>query len=216
MTERLHPLKLVSMLLTYPSDDLRDAVRELPDDELDDRTRGSLRELLDWYRSAPVTELQRSYVDTFDFTKRNSLHLTYHLHGDRRQRGLALLRLKQAYTAAGLDATEQELPDYLPMMLEFAAAAPEPAGRDLLAEHRVSIELIRSSLRDQDSPWAPLLEMVGRALPGLTRSQIARLRRLAAEGPPSEEVGLEPFAPPEVMPQDDGPQAQPLVGGIGG
>jgi nitrate reductase delta subunit len=109
----------------------------------------------------------------------------------------------------------EELPDYLPVMLEFAALAPDRAGRELLGEHRVAIELIRRSLRDEGSPWAPLLEVVARSVPGLSRSQLARLRRLAAEGPPTEEVGLEPYAPPEVMPQPGGPPAEPLVGGLG-
>lgn len=215
MAERIHPLKLVSMLLSYPATELREAVRELGADELDDRSRKQLGGFLDWYGTTPLTELQRSYVETFDFAKRNALHLTYHLHGDSRQRGLALLRLKQAYASAGLEMSAGELPDYLPLMLEFASLAPDPAGRDLLAEHRVSIELVRRSLRDQESPWEPLLDLVARSLPGLTRSQLGRLRRLAAEGPPSEQVGLEPFAPPEVMPAPGMAGAEPLVGGIG-
>jgi nitrate reductase delta subunit len=212
--EPIHPLKLASMLLQYPSAELRDAVASLERRDLEDPALGRLAPFLDWYRATPVTELQRSYVESFDFAKRNSLHLTYHTCGDSRQRGLALLRLKQAYAAAGLEVTDDELPDYLPLMLEFASLAPGPAGRDLLGEHRVAIELVRNSLRDQGSPWAPLLDLVGRSLPGLTRSQIARLRRLAAEGPPTEQVGLEPFAPPEVMPEPGGP-AEPLVGGLG-
>jgi nitrate reductase molybdenum cofactor assembly chaperone NarJ/NarW len=214
VAERLHPLKLVSMLLLYPSAELQEAVQELRGDELGGRATEGLGPFLDWYRATPLADLQASYVETFDFTKRNSLHLTYHLNGDRRQRGLALLRLKQAYAAAGLEVTPQELPDYLPLVLEFAALAPEP-GRELLGEHRVAIELVRSSLRDQGSPWAPALDLVAHALPGLTRSQLSRLRRLAAEGPPTEEVGLEPFAPPEVMPQPGGPPAEPMVGGMG-
>lgn len=215
VVERLHPLKLVSMVLQYPNGELQAAVRELDRGELDGRDADRLAPFMDWYRATPLPELQSSYVETFDFTRRNSLHLTYHLNGDRRQRGLALLRLKQAYAAAGLEVTPQELPDYLPLMLEFAALVPEPTGLELLAEHRVAIELVRRSLRDQGSPWAPTLELVARALPGLTRSQISRLRRLAAEGPPTEQVGLEPFAPPEVMPEPGGPPAEPLVGGVG-
>lgn len=214
--EAAHPLKLASLLLQYPSAELRQTLIDSRDDELgEERTIALLRPLLDRYRAAPLSELQRAYVEDFDFTKRNSLHLTYHLHGDRRQRGVALLRLKQAYAAAGMEPSDVELPDYLPLMLEFAAFAREPAGLELLGEHRVAIELVRRSLREQDSPWATALDVVDRALPGLSRRQLARLRRLMAEGPPTEQVGLEPFAPPEVMPQPGGPPAEPLVGGIG-
>ena len=97
MTDPLHPLKLVSMLLQYPSAELREAVRELSRDDLDGRSSKDLDGFLDWYRATPVTELQRSYVETFDFAKRNALHLTYHLHGDRRVRGAAT----NPYAAAG-------------------------------------------------------------------------------------------------------------------
>lgn len=162
-----------------------------------------MREFLDWYCATPAGELQSLYVETFDFTKRASLHLTYHTFGDRRQRGMALLNLKQRYAATGLDLLDGELPDYLPVMLEFAALAPEP-GVAALARHREALELVRAALHEAASPWAPLLDAVCAVLPPLTKLQGARVRRLAAEGPPFEEVGLEPFAPPEVMPVAEG------------
>jgi nitrate reductase delta subunit len=211
VAEPVHPLKLVSLLLQYPSAELQAELRAEPAPA--GREARELDDFLDWYRSAPLAELQRSYVEAFDFSKRQSLHLTYHVNGDSRRRGVALLRLKQAYAAAGFEVAPQELPDYLPLMCEFAALAPGDAGRELLAEQRVAIELVRASLSEQDSAWAPLLDVVTASLPGLSRRQLARVRRLAAEGPPTEEVGLEPFAPPEVMPDDGGGgAAQPLVG----
>jgi nitrate reductase delta subunit len=192
-------LKLLSLLLQYPHDELLAARAELAAaaDE-------PVRRFAQWWAREPASELQRAYVETFDFTRRNSLYLTYHVHGDRRQRGVALLRLKQRYAAAGLELLDGELPDYLPVMLEFAALAPEDVGLAALAESRDSIELIRASLRDAGSPYALLLDAVASLLPGLTGAQAARVRRLAAEGPPSEQVGLEPFAPPEVMPMGTG------------
>lgn len=144
-------------------------------------------------------ERQEEYVRAFDFDRRASLHLTYHTFGDRRQRGLELVKLKRRYAEAGLELTEAELPDYLPVMLEFAALAPD-AGLAVLARNREALELVRASLHADGSPWAPLLDATCAALPPLTSFQSARVRRLAAEGPPYEEVGLEPFAPPEVMP----------------
>jgi nitrate reductase delta subunit len=188
-------LKLLSLLLQYPSDELLAARAELAD-----AAAGRVARFADWWAGEPAGELQRTYVETFDFTRRNSLYLTYHVHGDRRQRGVALLRLKQRYAAAGLDLLDGELPDYLPVMLEFAALAPEDVGLAALAECRDAIELVRSSLHEVGSPYALLLDEVAALLPGLSSAQAARVRRLAAEGPPSEQVGLEPFAPPEVMP----------------
>lgn len=193
-------LKLLSLLLQYPSDELLAARKEVATE-----ARGkSLERFLDWWLACSPEELRRSYVETFDFARRHSLHLTYHVHGDRRQRGIALLRLKQRYAAAGLDLTGGELPDYLPVMLEFAALVPMEIGIAVLAESRDAIELVRQALRAAGSPYAHLLDAVAEALPGPTRVQAARVRRLAAEGPPTEEVGLEPFAPPELMPMGEG------------
>lgn len=201
--EAVHPLKLTSVLLQYPSAAALAAVGELDPAELaplHGRQAACIASFLDWYRDRPLAELQQTYVETFDFAKQRSLHLTYHMHGDSRQRGMALLRLKQAYAEEGLDSDTGELPDFLPLMLEFCALAPGPRSRELLDRQRPAIELIRDSLRREGSPYAALLDVVVDGLPGLTGRQLARIRRLAAEGPPTEQVGLEPFAPPEVMP----------------
>lgn len=192
-------LKLLSLLLQYPTDELLAARAELAE-----AADGPVGRFARWWASEPPQDLQRAYVETFDFTRRNSLYLTYHVHGDRRQRGVALLRLKQRYAAAGLDLLDGELPDYLPVMLEFAALAPPDIGLAALAEMRDAIELVRASLHEADSTYALLIDAVAELLPGLTTAQAARVRRLAAEGPPSEQVGLEPFAPPEVMPMGTG------------
>lgn len=212
--EPLEPLKLASLLLQYPSPGLREALASVDERDLRGlrKSRREVRALLDWYATTPVGELGRTYVETFDFSKQRSLHLSYHLHGDRRQRGIALLRLKQAYEAAGLELSSGELPDYLPLMLEFAAFVPA-AGRELLCEHAISIELVRASLRRDSNVYAGALDLVSEQLPGLTKRELARLRRLAASGPPTEEVGLEPFAPPEVMGDGVGGTPLPMVGG---
>ena len=132
-------------------------------------------------------------MQTFDFDRRASLHLTYHTHGDRRQRGLELVRLKRRYAEAGLPLTDGELPDYLPVLLEFAALAPAE-GETLLNELRVPLELVRARLHATESPYADLLDALVGALPKRTRAQAEAARRLAEEGPPAELVGLEPFA----------------------
>jgi len=216
MPERVDPLKLVSLLLQYPQPEI---LAEIATFDLEDvgPVTASQSEALEgfvaWYRARDLDELRQSYVDNFDFDRQRSLHLTYHLHGDSRQRGLALLKIKNAYREAGLDPDGAELPDFLPLMLEFAALAPGQAGEELLDRHRESIELVRAGLAKDDSPWTPLLDVIRDGLPGLSRRQMNRIRRLAAEGPPNEEVGMEPFAPPEVMPSQPGDTPMPLIGG---
>ncbi len=219
MAERVHSLKLVSLLLQYPSEERRQAAAAAGAVEVAPAGRRQaerLRTFCEWYAATPAAELQGLYVEAFDFTKQCSLHLTYHVHGDRRQRGMAMLRLKEAYRAAGLEPPGTELPDFLPLMLEFAALAPPDAGIALLEENRVAIELVRAGLAREGSPFAPLLDAVVDALPGLSARNLARIKRLATEGPPHEEVGLEPFAPPEVMPLEGPEGARPLAGSGGG
>lgn len=214
MPEQVHPLKLVSVLLQYPEPEAVAEVRSIGMDEIGPVSgpqREALARFLDWYRPQGLDALRQSYVDNFDFDRLHSLHLTYQLHGDSRQRGLALLKIKNTYRDAGLDPDGNELPDYLPLMLEFAVMSPDGAG--LLDRHRESIELIRGGLDRKDSPWTALFDVIRDGLPGLTRRQVNRIKRIAAEGPPSEEVGMEPFAPPEVMPNQPGEVPMPLIGG---
>ena len=191
--------KLLSVLLGYPDEALVEALPELRKAAAE-LTRGeqrALEPLLDGLAETPLAELRRAYVETFDFDRRCGLHLTYHTHGDRRQRGLELVRLKRRYAEAGLPFEGSELPDYLPVMLEFASLRPED-GRELLASFRAPLELVRAALHDRDSAHAGVLDALCEALPQPTARQLAEARRLAEEGPPAELVGLEPFGAPEL------------------
>ncbi|WP_112238650.1 nitrate reductase molybdenum cofactor assembly chaperone [Kribbella monticola] len=192
----------VSLLLDYPDEDLlaraallRSASRELPA-----AIGESLRSFLDHLEATPLPDLQADYVETFDNRRRCNLFLTYFAHGDTRKRGLALLRFKQTYLRAGFEPGEAELPDHLCVVLEFAATIDQRLGRDLMLDHRAGLELLRLSLRDKRSPWAPLIDAVTATLPALRGEERDAVRRLAAEGPPEEEVGLAPFASPQFSP----------------
>ena len=196
-------LRLGSLLLEYPDEQLFDATpamlavaREVPG-----RAGRELRDFLTLRAELGRDRAQEEYVATFDFHKRASLHLSYFRDGDRRQRGATLLGLKRRYREAGLELEGGELPDYLPAILEFAALAPGEDADAVLARMRPGIELLRASLHDIDSPYATVLDAVVSILPPLSAEELAEARRIAREGPPDEEVGLEPFAPPEVMPE---------------
>ena len=195
--------KLCSLALQYPDEELvaargelAAAVAELPGGAVS----ASLERFFSWFVQTAPLELARHYVQTFDLHKRSALYLTFYSLGDRRDRGLALLRLKKLYRAAGLPQDGSELPDYLPVMLEFAAHAPRRARRARALEHRAALELVRLSLREQHNPYAHVLDAVCEQLGGLSAGERLNLDRLIAQGPPQELVGLEPFAPPEVMP----------------
>src|SRR5439155_16220681 len=92
---------------------------------LDEQVGAPLRRFLDHAAATPLSALAADYVATFDQRKRCCLFLTYYAHGDTRNRGTALLALKQTYTAAGLRLTDEELPDHLAVMLEYAATTPQ-------------------------------------------------------------------------------------------
>ncbi len=188
--------RIVSLLLDYPNestieltDQLGAAAMELPAS-----VRAPIQNFLAHLAGAGQLQLAAEYVETFDMRRRSSLHLTYYAYGDTRKRGMALLRFKHAYRLAGLAIGDGELPDYLPMVLEFAAAVDHLQGERLLAEHVPVLELLRLSLQDHGSPYAELIGAVLATLPPISTADRRRIAELAAEGPPDEDVGLEPFA----------------------
>ncbi len=207
-----------SLLLGYPEERLladlpmiRGASHELPAS-----VGEPVRDVVVHLESRPLEALQADYVETFDRRRRNSLFLTYFAHGDTRKRGVALLRFKQTYLRSGfvLDAESEhggELPDHLCVVLEYAATVDQDLGWGLLLDHRAGLELLRMSLRDEGSPWAGAVEAVTATLPPLKGDEMDAVRRLAAEGPPEEEVGLTPYATPAFDPGPAAPSGpQPL------
>jgi len=93
-----------------------------------------------------------------------------------------------------VELDNRELPDHLPVLLEFAARVDPETGRRLLLEYRAVLELLRRSLADAGSPYARVLDAIAATLPEMSVPDRRRLAQLAAAGPPAEEVGLEPFA----------------------
>ncbi|WP_298458157.1 nitrate reductase molybdenum cofactor assembly chaperone [uncultured Cellulomonas sp.] len=200
--------RVAALTIEYPTVELIDMLPSLRA-ALAGLERGSehlsvpLEGLLDHLGSRPLTELEAQYVTTFDLARRRSLYLTYYAYGDTRKRGLALVQFKQAFRNAGFDLAADELPDHLAVVLEFASTgdtAAQEAGLRLLLEHRAGLELLRLALLDLGSPYAGALIAVSATLPPLAGPDREAVARLAAEGPPGEEVGLEPFAPPSYMP----------------
>jgi len=195
-----------SLLLAYPDEAfaqrlplVRQAVTSLPEP-----VGAPLGRFLRHVEATTLGELAADYVATFDNRKRCCLFLTYYQHGDTRNRGVALLKLKQTYRRGAMRLTDEELPDHLAVMLEFTASGDVGFGRGLLGEHRAGIELLRFALTDADSPWRWVLESVSATLPALRGEERVAVARLAAEGPPEEQVGLAPFAPPDYIPQPTG------------
>ncbi|GAA3389224.1 nitrate reductase molybdenum cofactor assembly chaperone [Cryptosporangium minutisporangium] len=199
--------QVASLLLDYPDEQL---IARLPlltaaVDPLPDRLADPLRRMIDHVEATPLEAQQAAYVQTFDLRRRSCLYLTYYRYGDTRKRGMALLRFKHLYTRAGLVLGAAELPDHLCVVLEFAATGDAVRAETLLQEHRAAVELIRLALEEQRSPYADVLHAVCVTLPPVEAADREAALRLARTGPPTEEVGLDPygtapFAPPEYIP----------------
>lgn len=184
-----------SWLLWYPDAALRE---RLPDirvavADLSGTAGEKLREFLREFDSWEWDEAQRHYVDTFDMRRRTALYLSFWTDGDTRNRGYAMLRFKQAYLSSGFEIGDEELPDHLSVVLEFAAIGNALSGDALLVENRVGIGLLAEALRAAKSPYALLVEAVLSTLPSLTPEIRERMAELARSGPPVESVGLDPF-----------------------
>ena len=203
MTSAQTELRLLALLLDYPDEHLlaaRDEIRAVLAQLEPSPRRDGLAAFASWLYATARLDVEHEYVASFDFSKRTTLHLSFYAYGDRRQRGMAMLKLKQRFAAVGLPLVEGTLPDFLPAVLEFAALAPAE-GEEVFAQLRAGIEIVRAGLHDAGSPYALLLDALVAGLPQLGRREREELMRLAADGPPTEQVGLEPFAPPEVMPE---------------
>lgn len=183
--------------LSYPDEQLRErvplmraALSEFP---------GALepfRQVLTDLVERPLMDLQAQYVQEFDLGKRHALHLSYWTDGDTRRRGEVLGSFKNVYRRSGaLVDTGGELPDFLPMVLEFAATVDLTAGRELLQRFRPSLELIKFGLLRDRLPHAAIVAAVCDSLPGASPADEQAVMRMAGYGPPTESVGLDPYDP---------------------
>jgi nitrate reductase delta subunit len=118
------------------------------------REREALLELIDEIGEGELLAAEERYVDLFDRGKALSLHLFEHLHGDGRDRGVAMVELKALYSDAGFDLATSELPDYLPVVLEYLSQRDMEEARDMLADCAHILTSIARSLIARQSHYA--------------------------------------------------------------
>ncbi|GAA1683991.1 hypothetical protein GCM10009830_34060 [Glycomyces endophyticus] len=182
-----------AMLLCYPDRAFLDRlplVRAAVAEQEPGEARESLTAFCAYALQRTELELGGEYVRTFDLKRRRALHLTYYTDGDTRRRGHALARIKEIYGACGWRLDAAELPDHLAVVLEFAARGDREQGERLLVRFQPGIELLRASL--EGSPYAAVLDAVAATLPPPDEAR-REAARLAAAGPPAEDVGLDPY-----------------------
>jgi nitrate reductase delta subunit len=184
-----------SLLLAYPDDGLAgrlDAVDELIG-HISGPPAALLGQTVAALRAREPMAAAMDYVATFDMRRRCTMYLTYWTAGDTRNRGREMLAFATAYREAGVQPPGGEAPDHLTVVLEFAATVDPEAGRRLLDQHRVPIDVLRGALADAESPYEPTVAAVCETLPAATDQEVRRAERLAKAGPPAEAVGLQPF-----------------------
>ena len=154
-------LKVLSALLTYPSAELQKAVPEMraaveAEGVLPQTHRRWLDRTLDEIATGDLFELQERYVLLFDRTRSLSLHLFEHVHGESRDRGQAMVDLKALYEQHGLAMCSGELPDHLPLFLEFLSEIPAAEARELIEETSHVLEAIRLRLEKRKVSYASI------------------------------------------------------------
>lgn len=182
----MQTFKVLSALLLYPTRELAEARAEMSavlarEALVNDSLRRGLCSLIDARADAQPLVAEAEYVSLFDNSRSLSLHLFEHLHGDSRERGAAMSDLVEQYRRRGLEITADELPDYLPLFLEFLSLQPLDEARAMLAEVADILGLIQARLAQRESGYA----VVFRALCAIARAQLdpAALAHAAAEKP---------------------------------
>jgi nitrate reductase delta subunit len=158
-------LKVFSALLSYPTAELQSAVPEMRtalDAEalLPQRNRDRIDRILEEIATGDLYDIQERYVLLFDRIRSLSLHLFEHVHGESRDRGQAMVDLKALYERHGLLMSSSELPDHLPLFLEFLSQIPEAEARDLIEEVSHVLEAIRLRLKKRKVPYSSVFSCI--------------------------------------------------------
>ncbi len=179
--------KALAALLSYPTEDLCRAARAgeieaiLADDGLvEPRGLRKLRPLLDELASWDVMDLQERYVDLFDRSRSRSLYLFEHVHGESRDRGQAMVDLKTMYAQAGLEIDSSELPDFLPLYLEYLSVLDAAEARTRLSQPIHVISAVGERLRRRKESYGGVFTVLEALCPeSLDKGE---LEQLLAEG----------------------------------
>lgn len=182
-------LKALSALLCYPDGALQAEAAALADFLLNTQSlsrpvRRALAQLAVELETGDLIDLQSRYVDLFDRSRSLSLHLFEYSYGESRDRGQAMVNLRERYREAGLDIAGNELPDYLPLLLEFLSQRPEAEAQALLGEASPVLHVLQERLTGRGSVYAPVfaaLEELGRQEPD--PKHLAELRQAKVDDP---------------------------------
>ncbi len=152
-------LKALSLVLSYPTAELQDAMPEIgavlaADPRFGPDTKAMLQDLSEDLAQGDLYDLQERYVMLFDRSRTLSLNLFEHVHGESRERGGAMVDLIETYRAGGFEPHTTELPDHLPVLLEFLATRPAREAQETLADAAHILEVLSTRLVRRESGYA--------------------------------------------------------------
>lgn len=181
--------KALSALLCYPSADLQEAAPQIAglleeENLLTAQARKSLMPLLRDLAVADLYDLQERYVLLFDRSRTLSLNLFEHIHGESRERGSAMVDLLETYRAAGFELHSSELPDHLPILLEYLATRPKAEAQEVLEDAGPIIAALAERLQRRETPYAAVLAGLAE-MAGVPKSsaRVAELLEIADDDP---------------------------------
>jgi nitrate reductase delta subunit len=184
-------LKALSLILSYPTRELKDAMPEIggvlaSDTRLTAAARRALRPLVESLAREDIYDLEERFVMLFDRSRTLSLNLFEHVHGESRDRGGAMVSLIETYRAGGFEPATTELPDHLPVLLEFLATRPAAEAQEILADAAHIFAALQERLHRRESDYAAVF------------AALAQLSGVTADG----EAVAELLEQPEVDPDD--------------
>lgn len=158
-------LRALAALLGYPSAELQESIGEIDqafgkEHALPRGDRRRLEPLLQSFRTEELLDLQSTYSELFDRSRAVSLHLFEHVHGDSRERGQAMIDLGEQYVAAGFFLDKSELPDFVPVFLEYASCLPADEARDMLAQPAHVFAALAERLDKRGSAYAAIFHAI--------------------------------------------------------
>ena len=177
-------LRALSALLSYPTEELRQALPEVAavisaSPLVAERERGRLLAFIEELAGGDLLDAEERYVGLFDRGRATSLHLFEHLYGDSRDRGDAMVELKRLYEATGFALATNDLPDYLPVLLEYLSCRDLAEARDMLADCAHILKKIAEALIARDSAYAgvPQALIVIAGAPPVDAASVPKVQR---------------------------------------
>jgi len=174
-------LKAFSLILSYPTLEIQQAMSEIggvlaSDSRLTAAARRDLRPLVEELGQWDIYELEERYVLLFDRSRTLSLNLFEHVHGESRDRGGAMVSLLETYRDGGFEPVTSELPDHLPVLLEFLSTLPNPEAQEVLTDAAHILDAMKTRLLRRESPYfavfAALLQLSGAKVDGAAVAEL--------------------------------------------